>query len=205
MKAFRNSRFIKKSFDIIVVLVALIITSPLFLVIVVLIKMDSKGPVFFIQERVGKNGKKFKFLKFRSMAQETPDTGIEDIAEENLYITHVGKFLREWTLDELPQLFNILKGEMSLVGPRPLPDHQFKDEKMQKLWQKRISIKPGLVSMGDAKGRNLIPWEKRFEYDSWYIDHQSFGLDLKILVLVFFAVLSRKGVYGDNEANKLPK
>lgn len=193
-------------FDFIIAFIALIITSPLFLVISILIKLNSKGPVFFIQERLGKNGKKFKFFKFRTMVQGAPNIGLKESAsQEDPRITVVGKFLREWTLDELPQLINILKGDMGLVGPRPLPEYQFGDEKMKKLWQKRISVKPGLVSIVDAKGRNLVPWEKRFEYDAWYIDNWSFWLDFKILFLVFFAVLSKKGVYGEGGVNKLPE
>ena len=167
--------------------------------------MDSKGPVLFVQERLGKNGRPFKFFKFRSMAQDTPDTGIADISEENLYITKIGRFLRKWTLDELPQLFNILKGDMGLVGPRPWPQYHFKDEKMKRLWQKRISVKPGLICLVDIKGRALVSWEKRLEYDAWYVDNWSLWLDLKILVLGFFAVLSRKGVYGKDGINKTPE
>jgi len=193
---------IKRLFDFFISLITLIITSPLFLVIAVLIKIDSKGPVFFIQERVGKNGKLFKFIKFRTMVDNAEKIGLGKGAEKNdPRITKVGKFLREWTIDELPQFTNILKGDMSLVGPRPWISYSGPDLKMKELWQKRISIKPGLVSLVDVKGRNLVPWEKRFEYDSWYIDHWSLWLDLKILVLGFFAVLSRKGVYGEDGVN----
>ena len=188
---------IKKIIDFLMSLLALIILSPLFLLIAILIKIDSNGPVFFVQERVGEKEKIFKFYKFRSMAKNAPDTGIEDIAEEDPRITRIGKFLREWTIDEFPQFINILKGDMSLVGPRPMPEYEGKNEKMKKLWQKRTSIKPGLVSLVDIKGRALVPWEKRFEYDAWYVDNWSFWLDFKILILGFFAVLSRKGVYGE--------
>lgn len=193
---------IKRIFDLAVVSVALVMTSPLFLIIAILIKIDSKGPVFFIQERIGKHGKPFAFLKFRTMAKDAPDIGIEDVAKKDPHITNVGKFLRDWTLDELPQFINILKGEMSLVGPRPMPPYEGQDQKMKALWQKKISVIPGLVSLVDIKGRNLVSWEKRFEYDSWYVEHQSFWLDLKILALGFFAVLSGKGVYGEGGTNK---
>lgn len=193
---------LKRIIDFCVSLITLIIASPLFLIIAVLIKIDSKGPVFFIQERVGKNGKLFKFIKFRTMVDNAEKIGLKSGASENdPRITKIGKFLREWTIDELPQFINILKGDMSLVGPRPWIAYAGKDIKMKELWQKRISIKPGLVSLVDVKGRNLVPWEKRFEYDSWYIDHWSLWLDLKILVLGFFAVLSRRGVYGEDGVN----
>lgn len=190
---------VKRIIDFLASFLGLIILSPFFLLIAVLIKLDSKGPALFIHERVGENGKKFKFYKFRTMEKDAPDTGIKDITEKDPRITRIGKFLREWTIDESPQFINILKGDMSLVGPRPMPEYDGKDEKMKKLWQKRISIKPGLISLVDIKGRALIPWEKRFEYDAWYINSWSLWLDFKILILGFFAVLSRKGVYGEGE------
>lgn len=194
---------VKTVIDFAISLIALIITSPLFLVIILLIKIDSKGPVFFVQNRAGKTGRIFKFLKFRTMVKGAEDTDLGiSVVKNDARITKIGRFLREWTLDELPQLINILKGDMSLVGPRPLPPYNGQDETLKKLWQKRISIKPGLVSIVDIKGRNLVSWEKRLEYDSWYIDRLSLWLDFEILVLGFFAVLSRKGVYGEGGENK---
>lgn len=189
--------------DCIISFVALILTSPIFFIISILIKLGSKGPIFFKQKRAGKNGKLFTVLKFRTMIEGSEKMGLGiAVAENDQRITKIGKFLREWTLDELPQLINILWGDMSLVGPRPLPDYEGNNEKIRVLWKKRITVKPGLVSIVDAKGRNLVPWEKRFEYDAWYIDHKSLWLDFKILVLVFFAVLSRRGVYGESGINK---
>jgi len=195
-KTYYAGQIVKKIVDFLVSLLVLVILSPVFLIVAVLIKLDSKGPILFVHERVGENGRKFKFYKFRTMANNAPDTGIEDITEKDPRITRIGKFLREWTIDEFPQFINILKGDMSLVGPRPMPEYDNQDGKMKELWQKRISIKPGLVSLVDIKGRALVPWEKRFEYDAWYIDNWSLWLDFKILFLGFFAVLSRKGVYG---------
>ena len=195
---------IKNASDFIIAFTALIITSPLFLLISILIKIDSKGPVFFVQERLGKGGTPFKFLKFRSMIHGAPDTGLEDALEHNPHITRVGKFIRESTLDELPQLVNVLKGDMGLVGPRPLPEYKGQDEKLKELFQKRNSMKPGLIGLNDIKGRSDISWEERIKNDIWYIDHRSWLLDIKILFLGFFAVLSRKGIYG-KEDNKLEK
>lgn len=194
---------IKYILDFVISAATLIILSPLFILIALLIKFTSRGPIIFRQKRTGRDGRQFYFLKFRTMVENAENIGLKMAAEENdPRITRTGKFLREWTLDELPQFFNILKGDMSLVGPRPLPAYEGSDEKMKALWQKRISIKPGLVSIVDIKGRNLVPWEKRFEYDAWYIDNQSLWLDFKILVLGFLAVLSRKGVYGEEGMNK---
>ena len=173
---------------------------PVFGIFAILIKLSSPGPVIFKQERGGRNGKSFILLKFRTMkdAQGSPITSSGDER-----ITGIGKFLRKTKLDEMPQFINVLKGDMSLVGPRPLSAYNSGNTpEMKTMWQKRISVKPGLVSLVDMKGRNLVPWEKRFEYDLWYIDNQSFWLDLKILVLGFFSVLSRKGVYGEEGMNK---
>ncbi len=192
---------IKRVFSFFAALLALILSSPLFLLITLAIKLDSKGSVFFIRERVGKNGKPFKFLKFRSMSTQARYT-IEDVSQQDPHITRVGMFLREWTLDELPQLINVIKGDMELVGPRPMPPYDGTDENMKVLWHKKISVMPGLISLVDIKGRNLVPWEKRFEYDAWYADHWTLWLDVKILVLGFFAVLGRKGVYGSDEQLK---
>ena len=197
--------FFKKIIDFIISLIALIILSPLFLFISILIKLDSKGQVFFKQERLGKNGKIFKIWKFRTMIENAENIGLGLASAENDFrITKIGKFLRKWTLDELPQLINIIKGEMSLVGPRPLPKYQNQDSLLNELWQKRLLAKPGLICLVDIKGRGLVSWEKRLEYDAWYVDNWSLWLDFKILILGFFAVLSRKGVYGKDGVNLPP-
>ena len=195
----------KRIVDFIVALTALIVSSPFFLLTAVLIKIDSKGAVFFKQERLGKNGKIFKIWKFRTMIENAENFGLGlASAEDDYRVTKIGKFLREWTLDELPQLINILRGEMSLVGPRPLPRYPNQDGFLNELWQKRLSIKPGLICLVDIKGRGLVPWKKRLEYDVWYVDNHSLWIDLKILIVGFFAVLSRKGVYGKDGVNLPP-
>ena len=195
----------KRIVDFIVALTALIVSSPFFLLTAVLIKIDSKGAVFFKQERLGKNGKIFKIWKFRTMIENAENFGLGlASAEDDYRVTKIGKFLREWTLDEWPQLINILRGEMSLVGPRPLPRYPNQDGFFNELWQKRLSIKPGLICLVDIKGRGLVPWKKRLEYDVWYVDNHSLWIDLKILIVGFFAVLSRKGVYGKDGVNLPP-
>lgn len=197
-------RFIKKIIDFIVALIGLIVLSPFFVFIAVLIKIDSKGPVFFKQERVSLNSKVFKIYKFRTMVLSAEKMGLGiAVKKDDERITKIGKFLREWTLDEWPQLIDVLKGEMSLVGPRPLPLSQIKD--MNDIQKKRLKVLPGMVSLVDIKGRNLVSWEKRFELDNWYIDNWSLWLDLKILLITPYIIFSRKGVYGEGGVNKPPK
>ena len=192
-------KLIKNIIDLLLALIALIILSPVLVFVAILIKLDSKGPVFFKQKRLGKNGKIFKIWKFRTMIENAENIGLGLASAENdPRITKFGKFLREWTLDEWPQLVNIIKGDMSLVGPRPLPpEYRNKDSFSNKLlWKKRLSTKQGLISLVDIKGRGLVSWEKGLEYDIWYIDNWSLWLDFKILIIGFFVVLSKKGIYG---------
>lgn len=194
-------KFFKEIIDPLGAIAGLMITSPLFLVLAVLIKLDSKGPVFFKQERAGKDGKPFLMYKFRSMVDKAEKLGLgQAVIIGDPRITRMGKFLRDWTLDEWPQLINVLKGEMSLVGPRPLPLSQtatFND-----FQKKRLRVKPGMVSLVDVRGRNLVPWPKRFEMDVWYVDNWSLWLDLKILFSVPRIVLGREGIYGQEGINK---
>lgn len=198
-------RIIKKIIDFVVSLIGLFILSPFFVFVAILIKLDSKGPVFFKQERLGKKGKIFKIWKFRTMIENAENIGLGLASAENdSRMTKVGKFLRKWTFDEWPQLINVIKGEMSLVGPRPLPKYPNQDGFFNELWQKRLSIKQGLICLVDIKGRGFVSWEKRLEYDIWYIDNWSLWLDFKILFFGFLAVLSRKGVYGKDGINLPP-
>ncbi|MBU4274594.1 sugar transferase [Patescibacteria group bacterium] len=186
---------IKKNIDFLVSFFGLILLSPFFVFTAVLIKLDSKGPVFFKQKRVGRDGKVFIIWKFRTMIENAEKIETKhEISKDDFRITKIGKFLRSWTLDEFPQLINVLIGEMSLVGPRPLPEYHV--EKYNDFQKKVLTIKPGMVSLVDIKGRALVPWEKRFEYDVWYIKNWSLRLDFKILFLIIGVILSRKGVYG---------
>jgi len=197
--------FVRNSANFLPALIIFIILSPIFVFMAILIKLDSKGPVFFKQERLGKNGKIFKIWKFRTMIENAENVGLGLASAENDFrVTKVGKFLRESTFDEWPQLINIIKGDMGLVGPRPLPRYPNQDSFLNELWKKRLLVKPGLVCLVDIKGRGLVSWEKRLEYDAWYVDNQSLWLDFKILFIGFFAVLSRKGVYGKDGINLPP-
>ena len=171
---------IKRIMDISISVVTLVALSPLLIIIAFIIKFTSPGPVFFIQERIGKNGKPFKLMKFRTMTQgaEKATQGMH-IDKDNPYITKIGRFLRKWSIDEIPELINVLKGEMSLVGPRPTLEYQVK--KYDDFQKRRLLVKPGLTGWAQVNGRNAIPWEKRIELDIWYIEHWSLWLDIKIL------------------------
>jgi len=190
----------KRIFDFFVSTISLILLLPLFFVIAVLIKIDSRGPVFFRFERVGRNGKSFKPFKFRTMEKKAIETGLGyTISKDDSRITKMGKFLRRSGIDELPQLINVIKGEMSLVGPRPTFSYQV--EKYNDFQKKRLLVRPGITNLVLIKGRNLLSWEERIKYDVWYIEHWSFWLDVKILFITPFVVLSGKGVYGEKGVN----
>lgn len=189
---------VKRITDFLASFLGLVVLSPFFIIMAVLIKLDSNGPVFFKQKRVGKNGKVFTMWKFRTMIENAEKVETtHELLESDPRITKIGRFFRSWTIDEFPQLINVLKGEMSLVGPRPLPEYHV--EKYDDFQKKVLSVKPGMISLVDIKGRALVPWEKRFEYDVWYIENWSLWLDLKILFLGFFVLLSRKGVYAGSD------
>ncbi len=191
---------IKRLLDIIFSFLALIILFPLFLIIAFLIKITSKGSVFFKHERIGKNGKPFFPFKFRTMKHGAIKEGLGyNITKNDERITKLGKFLRKWGIDELPQLINVLKGEMSLVGPRPTFRYQV--ERYNEFQKKRLNVKPGITGWAQVHGRNLLSWEERIKYDVWYTENQSLWLDIKILFKTISMILSKKGVYGKKGIN----
>lgn len=193
--------FIKRLFDIIVSLIGLAILALPFALVALAIKLDSKGPVFFKQERVGKDGKIFICWKFRTMIEGAVSQGLGvTVAQDDPRITRVGRFLRNWGLDELPQLINVLKGEMSLVGPRPTLPYQA--ELYDEFQRRRLEVKPGITGWALVNGRNLLPWEERIKLDVWYVDHWSLWLDLKILLkTVWIVLITREGLYGEGGVN----
>lgn len=193
--------FWKRAFDIFVSFLATILLLPLFLVVAFLIKIDSKGPIFFRQERIGKDGKPFYPFKFRTMIEGAVDKGLGfTVSESDDRITRTGKFLRKWAIDEFPQLFNVIKGEMSLVGPRPTLRHQV--EKYSNFQKKRLQVLPGLAGWALIHGRNSLSWEERIKYDVWYVEHWNFCLDIKILLKTFYLIFVRQeGVYGKSGIN----
>lgn len=185
---------IKRLLDFLVSLVGLIILLPLFTIIATAIKIDDRGPIFFRQGRVGKDGRIFRIYKFRSMEVGAEHKGAGVFVEENdSRITRVGKFLRHTSFDELPQLINVLKGEMSLVGPRPTLPYQV--ERYDARQKKRLTVKPGITGWAQVNGRNALTWPERIELDLWYVDNWSLWLDFKVLFMTFLVVLKKRGLY----------
>jgi undecaprenyl phosphate N,N'-diacetylbacillosamine 1-phosphate transferase len=191
--------FLKRIFDIFASGLALIFLLPVFAIIGIFIKIDSKGPVFFIQQRAGKDGKPFGAYKLRTMVDNAEKLG-EGLKKDDPRITRVGKYLR-WGIDELPQLINVLKGDMSIVGPRPTlmsQVEQYTDEH-----RRRLEMKPGITGWALINGRNKLSWIEKIEYDIWYIDNWSLWLDIKILFKTLWVVLiTREGVYGEDGVNR---
>jgi lipopolysaccharide/colanic/teichoic acid biosynthesis glycosyltransferase len=189
--------FFKRIFDIFASGLALIFLLPVFAIIGILIKLDSKGPVFFIQTRAGRDGKPFGAYKLRSMVQDAEKKGLGfEIEQNDFRITKVGKYLR-WGIDELPQLINVFKGEMSIVGPRPTLLYQIEQYNS---WEKRrLEMKPGITGWALVNGRNKLTWKEKIKLDIWYIDHWSLWLDIKILFKTLWVILiTREGIYGED-------
>lgn len=180
----------KRLFDIIFSLFLIIFLSPICLVVSLLIYLKMGIPILFRQLRPGYQGKIFGIYKFRTMTNEKDENG--KLLPDEKRLIGIGKFIRSTSLDELPQLLNVLKGEMSFVGPRPLlVEYLSLYNEEQK---KRHNVKPGITGWAQVNGRNAISWEQKFEYDVWYVENQSFWLDMKILWMTFLKVINRSGV-----------
>ena len=181
---------VKRLLDITISLIALIFLLPLMLLIYLLVIINIGSPAFFLQERVGKDNKIFKMIKFRTMKNSTDKNG--NLLSDNERVTKFGSFLRSFSLDELPELINILKGDMSLVGPRALLVQYlglYNDEQIR-----RHEVLPGLTGWAQINGRNSITWSEKFKLDVWYVDNWSLWLDIKIFFLTFWKVLKREGI-----------
>lgn len=181
---------VKRLLDITISLIALIFLLPLMLLIYLLVIINLGSPAFFLQERVGKDNKIFKMIKFRTMKNSTDKNG--NLLSDNERVTKFGSFLRSFSLDELPELINILKGDMSLVGPRALLVQYlglYNDEQIR-----RHEVLPGLTGWAQINGRNSITWSEKFKFDVWYVDNWSLWLDIKIFFLTFWKVLKREGI-----------
>lgn len=188
---------IKRALDCIISFLILAVGAIPMLVVALLIKLDSPGPVLFKQERIGKDGKVFKILKFRSMCQGAEHTGSGVYSGKgDARVTRVGRILRATSIDELPQAVNILKGDMSLIGPRPpLTYHPWPYEEYTREQKRMFEVRPGITGWAQVYGRKNVEWHKRIKLNVWYIDHLSFWLDLRIFFMTIFKVLSN----ADNE------
>lgn len=198
---FDYAHFWKRVIDFILALCALAILWPVLLVVTLWLHFANKGAgAFFLQERPGKDEKIFKIIKFKTMTDERDAEG--KLLPDAERLTKIGRFVRSTSLDELPQLINVLKGNMALIGPRPLmPQYLSLYNKKQ---VRRHEVRPGITGWAQVNGRNSISWTKRFEFDVWYVDHCSIGLDLKILILTIKKVFIREGISSDNIATMYP-
>lgn len=195
-------KYIKRIFDFTLSLIVFIVIFPIFLLMMILIKLSSKGPVFFIQRRVGKNKELFNILKFRTMKIDAPkDSPTHLLKDPDLYITKVGKFLRKSSFDEIPQLINIIKGDMSIVGPRPALYNQY-DLIEERDKYEANNIRPGLTGLAQISGRDELPIEIKAKYDGEYTKNISFINDIKIIFNTAFKVLSHDGIKEGESKNE---
>ena len=184
---------LKRTFDFMTALLAIIVLSPLIAVLALLVRLFLGSPILFSQTRPGLHGQPFTVYKFRSMTDEKNATG--ELLPDEIRLTRFGLFLRRSSLDELPQLFNVLKGDVSLVGPRPLLMEYLPLYSPEQA--RRHLVRPGITGWAQVNGRNAISWERKFELDAWYVDHQSFLFDMKILFLTVKKVLIKEGISAD--------
>ena len=190
-------RFLKRLFDILVSIIALIITIPILLIITLWLFVATKGTSpFFVQERPGKNSRIFRVIKFKTMTDEKDSGG--NLLPDEKRLTGIGKFIRSTSIDELPQLINVLKGDMSLIGPRPLLVKYLPLYSPEQA--RRHEVRPGLTGWAQCHGRNTISWKEKFELDVWYVDHISFITDIKIIFLSIAKVIKREGISSSGSA-----
>ncbi|MCD9563149.1 sugar transferase [Tenacibaculum maritimum] len=189
------SCFFKRIIDVLLSLIGLIVLFPVLLVIIILLKIN-QGGVFFLQKRPGKNDEIFEIIKLKTMTDERDSKGV--LLPDEKRITRIGQFVRSNSLDEIPQLINVLKGDMSLIGPRPLLVKYL--ERYTPEQKRRHNVKPGVTGWAQVNGRNEISWERKFELDTWYVDNVNFLIDLKILILTIKKVLDRKGISSKTNA-----
>ncbi|MGK0420347.1 MAG: lipopolysaccharide/colanic/teichoic acid biosynthesis glycosyltransferase [Polaribacter sp.] len=187
--------FFKRFFDVAIALIALVLFSPVFFLVFLLLLSSNQGNPFFFQKRPGLKGKIFKVIKFKTMNEKRDAHG--SLLPDAKRLTKLGIFLRKTSFDEGPQVLNILKGDMSIIGPRPLlPEYLPLYNKTQK---KRHDVKPGITGWAQINGRNAISWKKKFEYDVWYVENRSFLLDVKIFFKTFLKVVKSEGVNKEGE------
>lgn len=191
----------KRCFDFVLSLMGLIVISPIFLVVMILLFFYNKGAgAFFTQSRPGKKGKIFKVIKFKTMTDERDEKG--NLLPDVQRLTRVGKFVRSTSLDEIPQLINVLKGDMSLIGPRPLLVEYL--PLYNERQAHRHDVRPGITGWAQVNGRNAISWQRKFELDVWYVENISFRLDLKIVFMTIQKVFKREGISSDTSVTMEP-
>ena len=192
--------FFKRVLDCFTTCFAFLILSPILIIVAIGLFFANNGKPFFFQDRPGKNGKIFKIIKFKTMNDKKDKNG--NLLSDDLRLTKIGTFVRKTSLDELPQLINVLKGEMSLIGPRPLLTqymHLYNDFE-----NRRHEVKPGITGWAQVNGRNAISWDKKFELDVWYVNNCSFSVDMKILVKTVLKVVKKEGINAANVATIEP-
>jgi lipopolysaccharide/colanic/teichoic acid biosynthesis glycosyltransferase len=190
----------KRATDLAIASAVSVFASPLLAAIAIAIKVDGGGPVFFRQERIGRHGRPFQILKFRTLV-DAPPREVADflISASDPRITRVGVFLRRWSLDELPQLWNVFNGEMSIVGPRPTLRYQV--ERYDDFQRRRLEVLPGVTGWAQIQGRATLSWPERIDLDVWYVDHRSLRLDLRILVATLAVLFRRDSIYNDAQGD----
>lgn len=190
------NKYFKQILDFIIALSALIILLPVFLIIILVLFFGNKREVFFIQSRPGKNAKPFNVIKFKTMNDKRDKN--EELLPDADRLSPLGKFVRKTSLDEIPQLINVLKGDMSLIGPRPLLEEYISRYNVSQ--KRRHEIRPGITGWAQVNGRNTISWEQKFEYDVWYVDNISILLDIKIIFLTIKKVFVKEGISSKTSA-----
>jgi len=194
-------RFFKRFFDFIIALIGFIIISPLFLLLWIWLSIANKGAgAFFLQERPGKHEKIFKVIKFKTMNDKRDENG--NLLPDSERLTTIGRWIRSLSLDEIPQLINVLKGDMALVGPRPLLVQYL--PLYDEVQHRRHEVRPGMTGWAQVNGRNAISWQEKFAYDVWYVDHLSLSLDIKILLKTVEKVFKREGINSQDNATMEP-
>jgi len=189
-------RYFKRFFDFWIALIALVFLSPFLLVVAIGLALANRGRAFFLQDRPGKDGKIFKVIKFRTMTDDRDENG--NLLPDEARLTGIGRFVRSTSIDELPQLINVLKGDMSLIGPRPLLVQYLPLYSPEQA--RRHEVRPGISGWAQCHGRNSISWAEKFKLDVWYVDHVSLLTDLKIIWITNLKVLRREDIHGEDQA-----
>jgi len=188
--------YLKRLFDFFISTIGFIAISPLFLLVTILLIITNKGKPFFFQSRPGKEEKIFNIIKFKTMTDEKGSNG--ELLPDSKRLTKIGLFVRKTSLDEIPQLLNVIKGDMSLIGPRPLLIQYL--PLYSKKQKRRHDIRPGITGWAQVNGRNTVDWQAKFEYDVWYVDHLTIWLDIKILFMTILKVFKSEGISADGQA-----